>query len=186
LGVKVGRLNSNEQAFREWILRNRQQVDIDFDFVQLNDPVLDWYRDVFSKSGPMPTGKLRELIDHTRSEILPAALVIFLREVDQEHRETLHVSVEESPCNVMSGRRCFYLLGRELYSMSISEALVEIGEVVQDEVIDRDQEVWPVCDRHQAGLHPRLVAGRAVWWCSPGDHVLRGIGTVSNLGEEGG
>jgi hypothetical protein len=49
-----------------------------------------------------------------------------------------------------------------------------------DEVIDRDQEVWPVCDRHQAGIHPRLIAGRAVWCCSPGDHVLRGIGAVSN------
>ena len=56
--------------------------------------------------------------------------------------------------------------------------ICDIAEIIQEDVSESHAEVWPVCARHDVGLHAEVQAGRAAWWCPSGAHVLADIGLL--------
>jgi hypothetical protein len=181
-GMELGlmTMNNGEVAFRRWLNAGDLAIDIDIECLMQNEEALEWYREIFRQYGPIPAARLRKLIEQTRESVLPSALAIFLQEIRRKRGEELSFIIEKAQRNRFDSRNGFYLIGRELYSLTIQDGVAEIGEIIQDELIDRDQEVWPVCPEHTVGLHPSVVDGRAVWWCMPGNHSLGIIGDASN------
>lgn len=60
--------------------------------------------------------------------------------------------------------------GSPIWSADPPEMYVDIAEAVQSYLADRYRKVWPLCPRHHLGTHPRVAAGRSVWWCNGGAH----------------
>lgn len=54
----------------------------------------------------------------------------------------------------------------------------DIAEIIQEDVTEWRSEVWPVCASHGVGAHAEVQAGRAVWWCRSGQHVVSEIGLL--------
>jgi hypothetical protein len=61
-----------------------------------------------------------------------------------------------------------------------AEALVAVADAVFDLLADDERAVPIICPQHGFGLHPRVEAGRATWWCIPGDHVAAEIGHLGD------
>ncbi|MHC5902326.1 hypothetical protein ACVNF4_00145 [Streptomyces sp. S6] len=58
--------------------------------------------------------------------------------------------------------------------------VLEVADAAQETVVERLWEVWPVCDTHRLGMHPRDEEGRDVWWCAgEGGHVQGAVGELT-------
>ena len=67
--------------------------------------------------------------------------------------------------------------GVGLMSFDPSELLVEVADAAQEIIMD-NRMIWPGCPHHNAGLHPELVDGEAVWVCRVGRHTISRIGRL--------
>jgi hypothetical protein len=60
-------------------------------------------------------------------------------------------------------------------------ALTSLAVVIQESLLERTWKVWPVCARHDLGVHGSERDGEAVWWCAgDGGHVLAPVGELSH------
>jgi hypothetical protein len=60
---------------------------------------------------------------------------------------------------------------------SPADTLVLVADELQDAVMESLFAAWPVCPKHQLGVHPRAAHDKAVWWCSSGQgHVIAVVG----------
>lgn len=57
-------------------------------------------------------------------------------------------------------------------------ALTSLAILIQESLLERTWQVWPVCPGHDLGVHGSERDGRAVWWCT-GD----GGRTPASVGE---
>lgn len=60
------------------------------------------------------------------------------------------------------------------------QVVAQVADNLQGEVMDNLGPVWPVCPRHDYGLHPGVHDGRAIWWCRPGDRAVAPIGDLGD------
>ncbi|MFJ1792812.1 hypothetical protein [Kitasatospora griseola] len=61
-------------------------------------------------------------------------------------------------------------------------ALTGLAVLMQESLLERTWQVWPVCPRHDLGVHGSQRAGAAVWWCAgDGGHVLAPVGELSRV-----
>ncbi|MFD5560573.1 hypothetical protein [Kitasatospora griseola] len=61
-------------------------------------------------------------------------------------------------------------------------ALTGLAILIQESLLERTWQVWPVCPRHDLGVHGSERAGAAVWWCAGGGgHVLAPVGELSRV-----
>ncbi|MFF6835687.1 hypothetical protein ACFY84_28150 [Streptomyces sp. NPDC012438] len=59
-------------------------------------------------------------------------------------------------------------------------ALISLAILIQESLLERTWRVWPVCPRHDLGVHGAERDGAAVWWCSgDGGHMLAPIGGLA-------
>jgi len=59
-------------------------------------------------------------------------------------------------------------------------ALTSLAIMVQESLLEWTWQVWPVCPRHDLGVHGSERDGTAVWWCAgDGGHVLAPVGELS-------
>jgi hypothetical protein len=59
-------------------------------------------------------------------------------------------------------------------------ALTGLAVMTQESLLERTWRVWPVCPRHDLGVHGSERNGTAVWWCA-GGHVLAPVGELSRV-----
>ncbi len=60
-------------------------------------------------------------------------------------------------------------------------ALTSLAIMIQESLLERTWRVWPVCPRHDLGVHGSKREGTAVWWCAgDGGHMLAPIGELSH------
>ncbi|MEV7394085.1 MULTISPECIES: hypothetical protein [unclassified Streptomyces] len=59
-------------------------------------------------------------------------------------------------------------------------ALTSLAILIQESLLERTWQVWPVCPRHDLGAHGSKRNGAAVWWCA-GDHghILAPVGQLA-------
>ena len=59
-------------------------------------------------------------------------------------------------------------------------ALTSLAVLIQESLLERTGRVWPVCPRHDLGVHGAARDGTAVWRCAgDGGHVLAPIGELA-------
>lgn len=59
-------------------------------------------------------------------------------------------------------------------------ALTSLAIMIQESLLEWTWQVWPVCVRHDLGVHGSERDGEAVWWCAgDGGHVLAPVGELS-------
>lgn len=159
-----------------WASASVGELDVDFEYLLAQDHLaLGWFRTIYDDLGPIPSSRLRLLLEEAREQSSRKALEIIKREVEFHKKKMIEGQVEEGPSSSIDGRRGFYFLGRELASWTVDFSVIEIGEMVQDEIMERDWEAWPVCELHGMGLHLRVTTGQVVWWCQPGGHAVRAV-----------
>ncbi|MFE5143583.1 hypothetical protein ACFRDV_39105 [Streptomyces fagopyri] len=61
-------------------------------------------------------------------------------------------------------------------------ALASLAVMIQESLLEWTWRVWPVCPRHDLGVHGSEHDGTAVWWCAgDGGHVLAPVGELSRV-----
>jgi hypothetical protein len=159
-----------------WLSGCSETLDVDLDYLLVNDgPPLQWFRRIYDNLGPIPEVQLRIMLERAREESAKRALEMMKREIRFYHKRGLDAEIEEGPSEWVEGAKGFYFLGAEVRSWILEYSLLEIGDAVQAEIMERDWRVWPVCDAHGVGLHLRKIQDQVVWWCIPYGHVLRRI-----------
>ena len=59
-------------------------------------------------------------------------------------------------------------------------ALTGLAVLIQESLLERTWQVWPVCPRHGLGVHGSEREREAVWWCAgDGGHVLAPVGELT-------
>jgi hypothetical protein len=58
------------------------------------------------------------------------------------------------------------------------KAFAEVADYFQEQLDQSGAGAWPVCDRHDLGLHAEVRDGVAVWWCRKFQHVVAPIGSL--------
>ncbi|WP_327286840.1 hypothetical protein [Streptomyces sp. NBC_01198] len=61
-------------------------------------------------------------------------------------------------------------------------ALTSLAVLIQESLLEWTWQVWPVCPRHDLGVHGSQRGREAVWWCAgDGGHVLAPVGELANV-----
>lgn len=61
-------------------------------------------------------------------------------------------------------------------------ALTGLAIMTQESLLERTWRVWPLCPRHDLGVHGSERNGTAVWWCAgEGGHVLAPVGELARV-----
>ncbi|MFF8594554.1 hypothetical protein ACF061_24505 [Streptomyces sp. NPDC015220] len=59
-------------------------------------------------------------------------------------------------------------------------ALTSLTIMIQESLLERTWRVWPVCPRHDLGVHASEREGEVVWWCEgDGGHMLAPVGELA-------
>ncbi|MFF5303255.1 hypothetical protein ACFY5F_28150 [Streptomyces sp. NPDC013161] len=59
-------------------------------------------------------------------------------------------------------------------------ALTGLAILIQESLLEWTWQVWPVCPRHDLGVHGSERGREAVWWCAgDGGHVLAPVGELT-------
>jgi hypothetical protein len=111
-----------------------------------------------------------------KRKILPHALEVVQADVSLTLGQGLRMVLEEGPGEVPGAANNIFLLGNSLLALTAEDAIAEIAEIAQGEMMDILMRVWPCCHRHNAATYAELKTGVPVWWCRKGGHALRKIG----------
>ncbi len=93
--------------------------------------------------------------------------------------EELSLSIDERFSIVPCKEGTLYLAGRELDARNHADAVIELADIVQYEVIDVLMTLWPWCNQHNSLANPQLKDDIPVWWCESGKHTLHRIGGIA-------
>ncbi|WP_206436611.1 hypothetical protein [Streptomyces sp. W1SF4] len=170
------------------------------DWSHCTDAVLEVVeRDPAEVSPAEMTGLARRILDDTgfdpgfdlapeRLETLRAALKTVARDLATRGIEAEpEIEVLGDRCTVGAGVR---LAGGERLNWGghvlpamcddPTTALTSLTVMIQESLLERTWQVWPVCARHDLGVHGSERDAEAVWWCAgDGGHVLAPIGELS-------
>jgi hypothetical protein len=117
------------------------------------------------------TGRI-ETVDHHVTDLVAADALATLG-------ETIEISTLSDEWGVRVSVDGQVVSGLPLHSIGEVELVVEVADAAQEEIMD-DRRAWPECPHHDAGLHPELREGKAIWNCRAGDHQ---VGHIGHLGE---
>jgi hypothetical protein len=65
-----------------------------------------------------------------------------------------------------------------MYLTELPEAVAEVGDYLQEYIMEDLMMVWPVCGVHSVGAHSEVHDGAAVWWCRTGSHAVAAVGSL--------
>ncbi|WP_244313330.1 hypothetical protein [Streptomyces zinciresistens] len=61
-------------------------------------------------------------------------------------------------------------------------AATALATLIQESLLERTWQVWPVCPGHDLGVHASVRDGTAVWWCAgDGGHALAPVGALARV-----
>lgn len=172
---------SRADAYRadhqEWLNALAASPDLDFDPLNPPDEVRAWLFEVYTDHGALPVGHLAPLVHARRLRLADAAAVALRSAYGPRGRQggTIAPVVGEPPNEAapMGRVQC----GEQTVSALDPQGVaVEVADGFQCFVADALFRVWPVCPVHGNGVHPRLVAGVAVWVCPATGHTVGPVG----------
>jgi hypothetical protein len=177
--------DSDPGGLKSWLRHSGNGLGIDFEYVaEVNRSAFRWFRCIYNELGPISKVRLRALFDDACGRSARIALDIWTREVEADGLEMVDAQIEVRPRGLMAGRRDHYFLDREVNYWIIEDAVQSIGELIQEYIMERDSNTWPVCAEHGFGLHLENVQSQVVWRCRPQDHVVRVVYSAREHGSE--
>jgi hypothetical protein len=172
--MPIGPSGSDPEGFESWLRDSGSSLGVNFRYVaEVNPFAFQWFKRVYDELGPVPEWRLRALFDEACDRSTRIALDIWTREVQSYGLEMVDAQIEVRPGRWMAGGRDLYFLDRKVNYWVVVSAVKDIGELIQDRIMERDSKAWPVCEEHGFGLHLDKVQGQVVWRCRPQDHVVR-------------
>jgi hypothetical protein len=171
-GTTISTVSSTE-AEKEW-LHSLSDPDA---AAPMHPAWQEWLHDLYLQSGPLDRERVERMAEVellTRAQqagtlVAADVLATLGRPVaitSALHFERVRLVVDGEIAN-----------GAGLMSFDPTELLVEVADAAQEMIMD-DSTVWPECPQHDAGLHPELVDGEAVWVCRSGAHTVARIGRL--------
>lgn len=183
--MSIGPSGSDPEGFESWLRDSGSSLGVNFKYVaEVNPFAFQWFKRVYDELGPVPEQRLRALFDEACDRSTRIALDIWTREVQSYGLEMVDAQIEVRPGRWMAGGRDLYFLDREVNYWVVVSAVKDIGELIQDHIMERDSKAWPVCEEHGFGLHLDQVQGQVVWHCRPQNHVVRIVYTAPEHGIE--
>jgi hypothetical protein len=166
-------LASGPGGFESWLRDTSGGLGVNIEYVaEVNQYAFQWFRGIYDELGPVSERRLRALFDEACDRSTRIALDIWTREVQSSGLEMVDAQIEVRPSRRMAGGRDHYFLDRQVNYWVVVSAVKDIGELIQDYIMERDFKTWPVCEEHGFGLHLDKVQGQVVWRCRPQDHVV--------------
>ena len=138
-----------------------------------------WLRELFEREGPVSKEAAGSAYLLAQIDLAERCVSVVLRDLHRTSGKRPDVAVDDLEERV----RITVDGGYQTPSMMAApwdqtDALVEVADYLQGEVMGNEGPAWPVCPTHDLGLHPLVVADRAVWWCEPTSHEVAEIGTL--------
>ena len=176
-------------TFEAWLATFR--LDEPDEGGQVGTPVagaMDFFREVYERRGPVSSDELRAAWQAREVELAGRAVPLVLADIRRTTDLDPHVEVRvvevgadwEQP-DLPGVTAITYNGGytTEPLSIRMPEIICDVADNLRDHVVDDLWTVWPVCPRDRLGLDPRVVAGRAVWYCRVGEHLAAPIGELT-------
>ena len=69
-----------------------------------------------------------------------------------------------------------------MWAVERAEAFAEVADYFQEQLDQSGAGAWPVCERHDLGLHAEVHDGMAVWWCRRFQHAVAPVGSLGDSG----
>jgi hypothetical protein len=167
--------SGDPSSFRNWLVRVYGPENVPDD--ELNAPMLRWLRAYFDVAGPVPNKTAWEALLAYQMELANDASVTVL---DDVHRTTALRPVIVVEDNDGFGVRISVNGGYtapSMWELDRPQAFAEVADYIQGELAS-ELGCWPVCERHNLGLHAEVRDGIAVWWCRRMQHSVAPVGSL--------
>jgi hypothetical protein len=161
-----------------WLSQLYEPDDVPDD--ELNAPMLRWLRHYFDANGPAPSDVVKDALLAYQLALAEEAVAAAVH--DLQHATSLRpsVSVEDHDgCGVRIVIDSGYT-APSMWALDRPAAFAEVADYFQEQLDQSGAGAWPVCDRHDLGLHAEVRDGVAVWWCRKFQHPVAPVG---GLGE---
>jgi hypothetical protein len=136
-----------------------------------------WLRELYDSRGPISREAASSAYLSAQLALANDAVAAVLADLERTSPHRLDVVVD-----AWEGHSVRIAIdgGFTIPSMSEFEraaAFAEVGGYIQEQC-SQEIRTWPVCDVHDAGLHPEARHGDAVWRCRLGAHDVALIGRL--------
>lgn len=138
----------------------------------------EWLHELFVVRGGIELDEVERLARSVTEERARQACGLVARDAQATLGETVEISTVTDEWGVRVSVDGQIVGGVPLMAIGQIELVVEVADGAQEEIMD-DWRVWPECPHHNAGLHPELRDGEAIWNCRTGDHQVGLIGHLS-------
>jgi hypothetical protein len=138
---------------------------------------MEWLHEVYMTRGPLAPSIVEALAQEEALKRAQEAAALVAEDVTATLASPIDITatIEAERVRVIVNGEV--ASGAGLMSFGPSELLVEVADAAQQMIMD-DYRVWPECSQHNAGLHPELDDGQAMWVCRSGRHVIAPIGEL--------
>ena len=139
-----------------------------------------WLRRLFEREGPVSKDVVTRAAMAHQVALANEAVTTVLADL---HRTTASRPVVEVDVWMESSIRISIdggFTAPSMWEVELPAALAEVADYFQEQ-LDQDPilgGIWPVCGKHDVGLHAEVHDGRAVWWCRLGHHAVATIGEL--------
>jgi hypothetical protein len=139
----------------------------------------EWLHELFLLRGGIELSEVENLARSVTQERARRACDLVAADALRTLGETIEISTVTDEWGVRVVVDSRVVCGVPLHSIGEVDLVVEVADGAQEEIMD-DWRVWPECPHHDAGLHPELHDGKAIWNCRAGHHQ---VGLIGQLGE---
>ena len=166
-----------QRAVEAWLASIYAPDDVPSDDDE-NGPTLRWLRRYYTSDGPDSQDVVASAMRSYQLALAEEAAAAALH--DLEAATGLHPSVAVED-NDGFGVRILIDGGYtapSMWALDKPEALAEVADYFQEQLDQSGAGAWPVCDRHDLGLHAEVHNDVAVWWCRKFQHAVAPVGRL--------
>jgi hypothetical protein len=172
---------AQRSAVEAWLASLYAPDDVPSDD-DLNGPTLRWLRRYHSTNGPDSRDVVADALLAYQLALAEEAAAAALHDLEIATDLRPRVAVEDHDG---LGVRIWINGGYTAPSMLAldkPEAFAELADYFQGQLDQSGAGAWPVCDRHDLGLHAEVHDGVAVWWCRKFQHAVAPVGHFGEVG----
>jgi hypothetical protein len=167
--------SADRPELRAWLADLYAPDDVTDD--EANAPILRWLRRYFEAEGSVPAEIVWDAFLAHQVALANEAVTAVLADLDRTSTFRATALVDVAWENTIRITINNGYTTPSMFAVERPEALAEVADYFQEQ-LDQELRCWPVCDRHDFGLHAEVHEGTAVWWCRPMRHTVATIGSL--------
>jgi len=159
-----------------WLARVYEPDDVPDD--ELNAPALRWLRRYFDTEGPAAGDVVGSAFLAYQLALAKVAVAAALHDLQISSSLRPLATVEDHDGSGV--RICIDggYIAPSMWALDKPEAFAEVAGYFQEQFDQSGAGAWPVCDRHDLGLHAEVRDGVAVCWCRKFQHSVAVVGSL--------